>query len=235
MDMDPGRFPDVSFLPLGKGSAVPRKFYEHDAEAGIVRTIAPGWQNTEFTAGMQKSSSQRQLLVVSLPLNTSRILRDVSWHTHVPWQLRRSEAETPLSDQLVERLIDQDSRYAIGFMTALIAIGLDAVVLEAPRFFETASYLPRTRLEVCQYIDALYRERVRAGLAAAGVGVIDQPAETISDRGTTRLEYDHEDPRDTHHANALYGQLALDRILSYAAAGAEREHDLGSSLSHGLH
>lgn len=210
---EPERFPWMSFASLGKGRIATTRFFEVDETKERVLIISEHWNKLEFS---KLDKDVPDLLVLSLPINTSRILRDVSWDTHVPWRLRQSDHETPLSDAFVNRLIDQDSGYAIDYTVALAELGMNVAVLEAPRFFEDAGYLKHCRLDVIQFIDKLYRQRVVDRLGEKGVGVIPQAPHTISDMGATKMEFDNERQGDVHHANLVYGQIVLEQIQNYA-------------------
>lgn len=215
-EADPGRYPWLSFANLGKGQVAKTRFFEVDEAACCVRITAKEWNRLEFSGAAHGDQPAPDLLVVSLPINTSRILREFSWETHVPWHLKRKDHEVALSSAFVDSLIEQDSGHAVDFVIALSKIGLAVAVLEAPRFFEDAGYLKRCRLDVIQYIDNQYRQRVGQNLAQRGIGVIPQAPHTISDMGTTKMEFKNERPGDVHHANVVYGQLAIDQIRAFA-------------------
>ena len=204
----------VTFWPLGKGAGARQAFFDVGAEG--VTTHFRSWHNRTYTPDAMAEISPDAVLVVSLPMNTSRILRDYSWHSHAPWRLAKEEIA--LSDAVVSALIEQDSQYAVEFVLALKKIWPRTAVIEAPRFFRNASYLESQRFEVCRYVDQLYRAQVGDRLGAAGVDVIAQPRETITVDGATDLAYDHENPDDDHHGNAHYGLAALRAVLAYAAA-----------------
>ncbi len=213
---------DIAIEPLGAGSGVLKPFFSVDEDTGEVSTHADGWRNRTFSKELLADENDATpLIALSLPINTSRILRDFGWHSHAPWQLCEGD-ELPLSDQAVERLIEQDSQYAVGFAEALKSVGLDVLVIEGPRFFEDAKYLDRNRFEVCQYIDALYRSTVQGKLATAEISVLQQPEETITDYGTTVVDYHVENPNDVHHANASYGRMMLDRLHAMVMDDAEK-------------
>lgn len=216
-DTDRERYEPISFAPLGRGGLVPTAFFEVDETSETVRTIAPDWQNRSFAAKDLHDTDGIDLLVVSMALNTSRILRDVSWHTHVPALMVQSPDESPLSDAVVEALFLQDCEYAIAFVAALKAAGIRVAVLEAPRLFARAHVLKRQRLDVSLRIDEWYRAFVKGALRDKGVPVIGQPVQTLTSSGLTRAEFDHENPKDSHHGGIPYGKLALDSILDSAA------------------
>lgn len=213
------QFGHISFRPLGSGLHVPSTFFEYDPERGTVTTTVERWNNMTFTA---PDSPDRggpdfgpDLLIVSLPLNTNRILRDYSWHSHVPWDMQRSTREIALSDAVVGDIIDQDSSQAIAFLKALQAIGLNVAVLEGPRHFPHSRFLKHKRADVCMAIETRYRARVCRALVAAGIPMIAQPAQTVDAQGRTHADFRHENPEDTNHASAKYGGLALESIGAY--------------------
>lgn len=208
---EPDAFNSISFAPLGRGSLSATDFFDVSDDGKLVTTVPDEWLNKSFSR-----ADDRTLLVVSLPLNTSRILRDRSWRTHVPWSLVAEQHEIALSDGVISAMVDQDSAHSIAFMRALSKAGIKAVALEAPRYFSHAPHLVRKRPDVCQYVDKFYRTKVTAALNEAGIDVITQPEATIEPQGMTSLDYAHENPLDTHHANAAYGALALKTVLAYA-------------------
>ena len=208
-----GRRNRFVFWPLGKGAALRRKCHAFDAATLTLRTASRVWVDRVFSRETIGAMGSDTVLAVSLPLNTSRILRDYSWETYAPWHL--AQAEFALSDQMVEAMIDGDSIHALNMVRDIAQIWTRTAVIEAPRFFANASYLSRKRLDVIRHVDAAYRDRVRAMLAKAGIDVIPQPAATITDKGMTALSFDHHDPQDDHHANEAYGKLVLEEIGAY--------------------
>lgn len=210
----PERYPWLTFARLGKGGIARTDFFEVDEPASAVRISAPEWNTVVFS---RDGGRWPDLVVLSLPINSSRILRGFSWDTQVPWQLKQGDDESTLSDALVDGLIDQDSGYATAYAIALAELGLPVAVIEAPRFFEDAPYLNKCRFDVIHHIDTRYRQRVTERLANNGVDVITQPVETIDVRGTTKMDFDNEREGDIHHANAAYGQIVLEQIRLYGA------------------
>lgn len=200
------------FWPLGKGAAVRRQCHSFDAATQTLRTASRVWNNRVFSKETIGAVGPDAVVVVSLPLNSSRILRDYSWDTHAPWHL--AKGEFALSDRMVEKMIDSDSIHALNLVRDLAKVWPRTAVIEAPRFFANASYLKKKRLDICRHVDATYRDKICGILAAAGIDVIAQPAMTITDEGTTALSFDHHDPKDDHHANEAYGKLALEEIIT---------------------
>jgi len=199
------------FWPLGRGGALRQAVHAHDAAAQTVTTLAPAWRNRVFSPQTLRAIGDGVRLAVSLPLNTSRILREYGWTTHAPWRL--AVGEFPVSDRVLDAMIDSDSRHALNLVRDLAQVWPDVVVIEAPRFFARTALRDGLRPEVCAHVDAAYRARVGAALQAAGVAVVAQPAATIAAPGLTRAEFAHDDPKDDHHANGAYGALALQDLL----------------------
>ena len=150
-------------------------------------------------------------------------MRDVSWQRHVPWKFKKRRREIPISDGLIETIIEQDCSKSIAFIKAIALTGIKVFAIEGPRFFEHATYLKRKRIEVCADIEQRYRSYASQKLADVGIGVIEQPTQTITKIGTTHHDYRHPDPRDEHHGNAfmatwcatlsLIMQTALNNLL----------------------
>lgn len=204
------------FWPLGGGGALRRPCHIYDKGSASLTTTSPRWENRVFSRETIGSLGAGTMVFLSMPLNTSRILRDYAWYKFAPSDL--AETETPLSQGMVESLIDLDVSHALNLTKDLSRVWPDLVVVEAPRFFENASYLSKHRFKICQYIDAAYRRRVKATLTKWGIAVLKQPSITVTGAGTTDLAYDNENPLDQHHANAAYGKLVLQQMLSHADA-----------------
>lgn len=206
---------DVTYWPLGKGRSVATPFFTHNPHAKSVSTIVSDWRNRTYAKDTLTFDGAQALVGLSMPLNTSRILRDYSWHSHVPWHLQKFDTESPLSEAVVQAIMAQDYGHALAFVAALQACHIKTVVIEAPHFFETSPYLKRVRLDVCTYMDAHYRATVRAKLGELGVDVIDQPSHTLTAIGSTKPAFSHKNPKDTHHANPAFGALMFEKIIAY--------------------
>jgi hypothetical protein len=204
------------FWPLGSGGALRQPCHSYDATGHTLTITSPKWQARVYSRETIGSVGAGTIVFLSMPLNTSRILRDYAWDQFAPGPVARHE--TPLSEKMVDSLIDMDSTHAVRLAQDLSEIWPNMVVVEAPRFFANATYLGKHRFEICQYVDAAYRKRVRGQLSASGIAILDQPPSTVTEAGTTDLRYDNENPLDNHHANAAYGKLVLEQMTDYAAS-----------------
>ena len=133
----------------------------------------------------------------------------------MPWHLQKLDTEYPLSEAAVQVVMAQDYGQALAFVTALQACDIKTVIIEAPHFFESSLHLKPARPDVYAYIDALYRATVRAKLDALGVDVIGQPLHSLTEIGSTKSEFGHRNPNDTHHANPDFGALMFEKIIAY--------------------
>ena len=210
------RIAGLEFQPLGNGFVSLLDFFTANSVEKSVKVTHSKWNNLIFSEKELNKDEDFQLLAVSLPINSSRILRDVSWQRHVPWKFKKRRREIPISDGLIETIIEQDCSKSIAFIKAITLTGIKVFAIEGPRFFEHAPYLKRKRIEVCADIEQRYRSYASQKLADVGIGVIEQPTQTITKIGTTHHDYRHPDPRDEHHGNALYGHLVCDAIVDYA-------------------
>ncbi len=204
------------FWPLGGGGALRQPCHSYDADSLVLTITSPVWQRHIYSRETIGSVGAGTIVFLSMPLNTSRILRDFAWDRFAPGPVARDE--TPFSEKLVDGLIDMDSTHAVRLAQDLSKIWPNLVVVEAPRFFANAGYLGKHRFEICQHVDDVYRKRVRGQLSASGIAILDQPANTITEAGTTDLFYDNENPLDDHHASAAYGRLVLEQMMTYAAS-----------------
>lgn len=199
----------ITFVPLGPGTIVREDFFKTEGKHVVVET-------KRHARLPLPDATPDAVYAVSLPLNTSRILRAFEWDKFVPWYMVQNASEMPLSQEALLRLIRSDVDKAIEFVAALSGLGLDVAVVEAPMFFDDANYLATFRFDVCKEVAALYRNYVLGRLVELKVGAVLQPQSTLTSRGTTELAYNHEDPEDVHHGNARFGRVMLDELVKYA-------------------
>ncbi|MBF9058679.1 hypothetical protein HKCCSP123_05735 [Rhodobacterales bacterium HKCCSP123] len=208
----------VHFHPFGPGGEAATAFFALSDEGTSVTTRAARWRNLTLDRdSFAGPTGQGAIIALSLPMNTSRVLRGFGWDRHVPWALRGEGDEIPLSDQAVLRIIEQDCGPSVAFARAVASLGLDVIVVEGPRFFAHATYVGRLRREVCREIDRRYRAHVGEALELSGIPVLRQPERTITPDGLTDEAFRHENPKDTHHANADYGRLVMAALIALAA------------------
>lgn len=205
----------ISFVPLGPGGRARSRFFAIEDGGKTVAITEPDWTQHRFNREAMPSADAK--LFLSLPLNTSRIHRLHGWERHVPWSLKRDEREIPLSDSMLDAMIDADSRHTIAFAVALKEAGLDVSVVAAPTLFAHHPVLEQAPEGVPAFVEDRYRARVSKQLSEAGIPIIEQPAETLDGDGRTSTDFSNPRSHDVHHGNVDYGRLTLDKIV--AAAG----------------
>lgn len=210
------QFAKLDFMPLGHGHVSLLDFFQIEDSGKCVKVVHPEWNNIEFSEKTLNKNGDFQLLVVSLPINSSRLLREHSWHRHVPWRLKNKSKEIPLSDALVETIIKQDCDKSIDFVNAIAQAGIKVAALEGPRFFDHVPFLKKKRIDVCADIERRCRAYATQRLADCNVDVITQPGDTITAAGTTHPDFRHPNPKDKQHGNAAYGVLTCNAIMDYA-------------------
>lgn len=207
---------DIRFRPLGGGGQVPTPFYALEDGGSTVKIVCPRWWPRRFPDPEIDHNRNEVVYAVSMPLNTSRILRDFPWGDFVPWQVRNPD-ERALSQKLFEAVLWTDAKYAVEFIGALVNVGLNVVVLEGPHFFSDSPYLRHARMDVCRYVSNSYRAMVRARLAEHSVSIVNQPPATLDENGCTQLRY-HKDERDAHHGNAAFGEIMMTELTNHVIA-----------------
>jgi len=210
----PHRGLDIRFQRLGGGGHVPTPFFAVENGGSSLRIVCPQWLPCRFPDPKIDHEKNNVIYAVSMPLNTSRILRDFPWGRFVPWQLRRDEDEHALSDQVLREIMWSDVKYAIEFINAMVSAKLNVVVVEAPHFFPDSQYLDHSRKEVCCFVSAAYRTFVRAQLSEKNVPVISQPASTLDQDGCTLVQY-HKGGGDLHHGSAQFGAIMMKELIDY--------------------
>jgi hypothetical protein len=217
----------IAFRPFGPGNIVRDNFFSIDDAKRRIIVRSPHFGNIVLPL----HAAPDAVYAVSLPLNTSRILRDYDWRNYVPWNFVRNPWERPLSDEAVSRLIESDAGRAIAFAKALAGLATKVMVIEAPTFFEDAPYLAQFRLDVCVEIAQRYCNYVIGRLSEAQIDVVRQPTSTLSELGTTKMAYNHKKPKDVHHANVKFGRMMLRKTMRMADRKPENTALLAQPLS----
>jgi hypothetical protein len=202
------------FWPLGFGSAVLEPVHLLDENAQELQTIGEQWTNRTFSPRTIGAFGEDTFVVVSLPFQSPRFLRNHDWKKHAPWHLAKA-GQVPISDGMLLEMVAHENRHALAMTRDLHLIWPRTIVLESPRPLPDHPILRSTALEVVLHIDIVYRTHARNALSEWGIHVIGQPNSTIGPKGLTLSKFDHEDPKDQHHVSAEYGGLALQEVLRY--------------------
>lgn len=213
---------NIVFWPLGAGTMVQTEFYRLEPENGVVQTTLPKRKHADlddrtFSVEKVRIGGRDPVVVVSMPMNRQRFVREGGFQTHVPWSMVKSDDEAPISDRALEAMMRDDVARALSFVRDLKQIGLEVAVMDAPVQFRHARLLNTARPDVILHVGDRFQRFVRAELAAMGIPLITQPPQVIAEDGMMDAAYRHDDPKDQHHGNAAYGKLMMARIKDFVA------------------
>lgn len=146
-------------------------------------------------------------------LHTTRVLRDIDWTKHAPHII--ADEEIPVTDSFLRQIFEDDQKYLLQFLDALSSLGVFIFAIEAPMPFRHAEQFTRARSDVLLYIDRMYREFTIRKLSERNIPVVRVPSELIDSEGFMLDIYRHENTRDPHHANSIYGEIMAHKIIQY--------------------
>ncbi|MCW3477439.1 hypothetical protein [Limobrevibacterium gyesilva] len=204
------------FSYLGNGFHFSHSFFElHEA---TIRFTHP-----EFAANLGRDlrldAIARQEGVVfglSMGLHTARVFRDPQWTRHVPWDLSANLPGQPVSSDVLNAIIDQDSQYIVAFYRAMQSLEIPFFVVAAPPPYRLHNCMSLYGIapEIIVQVDRAYRTRISGILRQAGIDCIHPPREVIGEDGFIKAEFRAGIPEDDpHHANADYGQIMMQQAF----------------------
>lgn len=201
--------------PLGGGHLLPTPFFK--TKAGRIEITQP-----EFRTRMERypppDVADVDFHAISAPLHTARVFRHEQWRDHA---LAGEGAGIPVSDALLRRLVDDDQRYVMAFLQALVELGLRPFAIEGPRPFRHHPTVAVVGAEKVMRIDRFYRERMRGWLDAQGIPHVDVPADLVDADGFMRDEM-AKDVSDAHHGNERFGARMVEAMVAQMSAAARR-------------
>ncbi len=149
------------------------------------------------------------------PFHTSPVARHPTWRTHCPWTVVAANPDLcAVSDAALAAAMAPRVTQGWAFLDLARELGIEVVVLEAPRLPRRAIAASGIRADVLAAVDRGCRAVVRRVLDERGTQVIDTPEET-HDGAFLRLEFAMPDETDLHHGNGAYGALAIGTILDH--------------------
>jgi hypothetical protein len=153
----------------------------------------------------------------SSPLHSAPLYRDRVWKTFCPWQCADSNHDLQaLSSGVIEGWVDRQVRRRIELLEELCAGGISLVVIEPPKPLKRSPEMLGIRPDVLIAASHLYRRYVSGLLDERSIPIIRAPDETYDGTGFTKSAYEARDLNDYHHGNALFGSLAMKKIINFA-------------------
>lgn len=214
---------DWRIQPLGTGARLNTAFW-HEGHGGAV--IADP-QYRQRLSKLPPDDPRPDAIGLSMPLWSGRVMRALISGDTAPHDLGAPGRR--LSNALFARIVAVDQQHILGLVRFLVGQGLPVFAIEPPGIFrdyrQLARVTPAHALALQARVRALQAEAVRR----AGAAVVPLPAGTIDADGFMKAEFRHDDPTDSHHANAAFGVLRLQQIADFLATGAAGRASAGAS------
>ncbi len=159
--------------------------------------------------------------------HNARIYQHPCWRRFEPAGIAR-RGTTSVSEAVVRSIIEDDHAGVRQFFGHLQDAGVNFFAISGPPARRDHYAIEEgTRGEIVQYVDRLSREMWADWLRAQRIPLIDPPAESVDDDGFLRPEYarvqmGNGEP-DPHHANELYGDLMIDKIVAHLGTTTHRD------------
>lgn len=156
----------------------------------------------------------------------ARIYRDDTWLTWEPAAVC-SPDRVPLSQGLLEQVMERDQLGVRRFFTDLSATGVDFFAVSAPPPRRDHPAIRRgVRPEVVRHIDATGRTAWANWLGEHGIHLVAPPQESWAADGFLEQQLaattNRQGTPDTHHANATYGAAMMRAIADHVATRTRR-------------
>ncbi len=208
-------FPEHEIFAVAVGKDMQSKFFSVDEKAQRISTKRIGKENSKVTLPLADDRPDDPDIhyFYNGPLTFTMIANAVTWGQYVPWDLKTNDSQIPLSEQAMEDWFEFNVKYPIAFAKAMRDMGMQLSVIEGPRPFKDTADGSQASLDLIMAVCNRFFTYTHARLDEAGIPVIRQPKSTLNEDGTTKIEFDHEDPNDKFHCNVTYGGLILDELL----------------------
>lgn len=157
------------------------------------------------------------IYIFSAPLHTAELWRDPTWHHFCPWRSAKDfPAMHPLSDGMIETVIDSQVNTTLGLLKDMKECGYMVLVAEPPKPLKKGPQVGQFDPGVVVSVDKFFRAHVSRRLVEIGVPIIRVPEFTHVD-GLTPEQYSDPRPNDTHHGSAEFGAAMMKQIVQVAA------------------
>lgn len=207
---------DWRIEPLGTGARLNTEFWYRDGDTAVIADP----QYRKRLPVLPPDDPRPAAIGLSMPLWPGRVMRDLIVPGLLPWDLGAPGRR--LSSALLRRLVAADLRHILALAECLRGLGLTVFAVEAPGIFRDYRLLLHIAPAQAIALQAQVRALQAAALAAAGVEVVPLPPGSLDDEGFMRSAWRHEDPSDSHHANAEFGAARLLQIAAFLRRQAAR-------------
>ncbi len=150
---------------------------------------------------------------VCLGFHSPPVFRHPMWHQSRLVADWKGPPERPVSDAVFEVVVRSINQHIYAFFDALVSAGVDFFVISAPPPRRDHYCMAKTPASVVLSVDRAYRALVAKHFDSIGVRYVLPPEDVYAEDGFLLDEFAMRVPRDFHHANSLYGEKMLRRIL----------------------
>lgn len=150
---------------------------------------------------------------VCLGFHSPPVFRHPMWHQSRLVADWKGPPERPVSDAVFEVVVRSINQHIYAFFDALVSAGVDFFVISAPPPRRDHYCMAKTPASVVLSVDRAYRALVAKHFDSIGVRYVLPPEDVYAEDGFLLDGFAMRVPRDFHHANSLYGEKMLRRIL----------------------
>ena len=196
--------------PLGMGAAMNKPFWEITGDRAQV--IDPKFR--QRLVKIPPLMGQTDVVGLQMPLWWGRLVRGLLENDMLPYGYDGPGRR--ISTALWHHMIRADTRYTVGLGLFLKERGLPVFAVEPPTLRRAYRMARLLGTATAMALLAEIRKIQLEVLTDAGIPVVALPADAIDDEGFFSDAYGHEDPTDTHHANAAFGIRMLHQMIPLA-------------------
>lgn len=160
---------------------------------------------------------------ICLGNHNSRIFRNKGWLTSAPAWLN-IKGKTPISEDLFQRIVENDQVHIRRFFDQLIETGVRPFVISAPWPIRPDPELTGIKVphDVIKAIDTRARILFSEWLAERDMSIVTPPVETADEDGFLKPEF-AKGGNDPYHGNGAYGRAMMRKVLLHEAKHAQSQ------------
>ncbi|UWR33753.1 hypothetical protein K3759_01250 [Sulfitobacter sp. W027] len=196
----------IALKRLGGGHILPTPFFSNEGDFAKIT-------NSEYKLAFRQLPPKARrfgTLGLSMPL----------WPLRVMYQLvaQKISLETsvdglrPMSLALFERLVLEDQKYVIELIEILHRSGTRVIAVAPPSLFRDHPIMSFHPANDALKMFATYQKIMTTVMERSNVHVIQVPERCLDAEGFMLAKYRHKDPKDSHHANAVFGKIMIREV-----------------------
>lgn len=202
---------EIEVVGMGNGADFTSQFFvDRGRHAEIVH---PDYRRRVPILPRPRAVARRTVHAWTGLFHFPRVWRAAEWSRFRPATVPGREA--PVSRALVRDTVLGWFGPQLALLEVLQRVPVPVLALETPRPFRHHPALRAVRPEVVAGLDRLCLATMAGELEARGIPVLRIPPECIDGEGFMHERWRHENPKDSHHGNAAFGAMMIQRICQY--------------------